>query len=145
MAEGRNTKKLIVESAFTLLLRRGVPAVTLDRVAVQADVSKGSILYHFKTKDELIAAMVQHAISMCMEELANKAPSTRESRSDPWSFLVWSLVLMMTMPPKEQSESTITFAGLSHRFLDLSQGGVDVFTSLVGENFLHAAEKYTKQ
>jgi AcrR family transcriptional regulator len=35
-------------------------AMTLDAVAAEAGVSKGGLLYHFRSKDELIAAMLVH-------------------------------------------------------------------------------------
>ena len=38
----------------------GVSAMTLEAVAKEAGVSKGGLLYHFSSKDELIAAMLEH-------------------------------------------------------------------------------------
>src|ERR687886_430113 len=37
----------------------GAPALKLDAVAAQAGVSKGGLLYHFKTKRELVQAMIE--------------------------------------------------------------------------------------
>jgi AcrR family transcriptional regulator len=41
-------------------LRDGVSAMTLEAVAKEAGVSKGGLLYHFSSKDDLIAAMLAH-------------------------------------------------------------------------------------
>jgi AcrR family transcriptional regulator len=40
----------------------GVPAVTLDGVAARAGVSKGGLLYHFRFKEQLLAAANDHLV-----------------------------------------------------------------------------------
>jgi AcrR family transcriptional regulator len=54
-----DTRDRILDSLETLLLEHGMTKVTLDSVAAAAGVSKGGLLYHFKTKDALVAAMVR--------------------------------------------------------------------------------------
>lgn len=36
--------------------------MTLDRIATEAKISKGGLLYHFSTKEELVAALVARSI-----------------------------------------------------------------------------------
>jgi AcrR family transcriptional regulator len=50
----------ILAASVHVALRDGVSSMTLDAVAREAGVSKGGLLYHFASKDELIAAMLQH-------------------------------------------------------------------------------------
>lgn len=48
-------------SAFTqILVTSGERAATLDAVAAAAEISKGGLLYHFGSKDELAAGLVEH-------------------------------------------------------------------------------------
>ncbi|MFI8565035.1 TetR/AcrR family transcriptional regulator [Rhodococcus sp. NPDC078407] len=54
-----DTRDRILDSLETMLLEHGMTKVTLDSVAAAAGVSKGGLLYHFKTKDSLVAAMVR--------------------------------------------------------------------------------------
>jgi len=48
----------ILDAAARLVLRDGVAHLTLEAVAAEAGVSKGGLLYHFKTKEALIRGMV---------------------------------------------------------------------------------------
>jgi AcrR family transcriptional regulator len=49
----------ILEAAVRVAVRDGIVAMTLDAVAKEAGVSKGGLIYHFRTKDDLIAAMLE--------------------------------------------------------------------------------------
>jgi AcrR family transcriptional regulator len=47
-------------SAFALFSRHGIKNVSLDQVAAHAGVTKGSLYWHFKSKDEVILAASAH-------------------------------------------------------------------------------------
>lgn len=51
-------KETILDAAEEVALREGVARLTFDAVAAEAKVSKGGVLHHFSTKDQLIEAMV---------------------------------------------------------------------------------------
>lgn len=55
----RSTRDRLLDSFEKLLVSDGSRAATLDAVAADADVSKGGLLYHFGSKDELIEAMLE--------------------------------------------------------------------------------------
>lgn len=48
----------ILDAAETIIGTQGIHRLTLDEVAAKAGVSKGGLTYNFKSKDELISAMV---------------------------------------------------------------------------------------
>lgn len=48
----------ILDAAHRLVERDGVAHLTIEAVAREAGLSKGGVLYHFPTKESLIAAMV---------------------------------------------------------------------------------------
>ncbi len=54
-----DTRDRILDALETLLLERGAGQVTLEAVAATAQVSKGGLLYHFKSKDALLAGLVR--------------------------------------------------------------------------------------
>lgn len=58
-----NNRDAILRSAELLILKQGVGALTLDEVAANAGMSKGGLLYHFKTKDELVRALLSFAFA----------------------------------------------------------------------------------
>jgi AcrR family transcriptional regulator len=54
-----SSRERILAATVQVALREGVSAMTLDAVAKEAGVSKGGLLYHFASKDDLIAAMLE--------------------------------------------------------------------------------------
>jgi AcrR family transcriptional regulator len=68
------TQTAILEAAGKVVLEKGVGALTLDAVALEAGVSKGGLLYHFPSKNKLIEGMIKRLIaefdSMLEAELA---------------------------------------------------------------------------
>ncbi len=53
------TRDRILDALETLLLDKGASQVTLENVAAAAGVSKGGLLYHFKSKDALLTGLVR--------------------------------------------------------------------------------------
>lgn len=51
-----STRDRIVAAANTLFYREGIRAVSVDAVAEEAGITKRSLYYHFKSKDDLIDA-----------------------------------------------------------------------------------------
>jgi len=55
-----SSREKILDSAVQVAIRDGILAMTLDAVAREAGVSKGGLLYHFRTKDDLITNMLEY-------------------------------------------------------------------------------------
>ncbi len=76
---GRSSSRgKIIEAAEKVVARVGAAHLTLDAVAEEAGVSKGGLLYHFKSKDELIKAILHEHINAkitAMEEQKRLAQS----------------------------------------------------------------------
>jgi len=53
------TRERLLDAAAKVVHRDGAQALTLDAVAQEAEVSKGGLLYHFKSKNDLVNAMVE--------------------------------------------------------------------------------------
>ena len=58
-----NTKDHILGTTLSLLEREGGTAITLDRIAAEAGLSKGGLLYHFASKEQLVEALVERAVA----------------------------------------------------------------------------------
>jgi AcrR family transcriptional regulator len=56
------TKARIIDAAEEVVLRDGVARLTLEAAAAEAGLSKGGVLYHFPTRDALVAGMVDKII-----------------------------------------------------------------------------------
>ncbi len=57
-ATERSTRDRLLDAFETLLVTAGSRSATLDAVAAQAETSKGGLLYHFHSKDELVEGML---------------------------------------------------------------------------------------
>jgi AcrR family transcriptional regulator len=82
MRKSKATKRLrgrpsardkILDATLELIGDIGVPAVTLEGVAARAGVSKGGLLYHFRFKEQLLAAANEH--------LVDRRVATREAEA----------------------------------------------------------------
>lgn len=65
------TRGQILDSAYKLFRRKGYSRVSIDEIAAATPITKRSLYYHFKSKDELLACMLQ-----TQAELALKAFKT---------------------------------------------------------------------
>ncbi|GAA4694438.1 transcriptional regulator, TetR family [Promicromonospora umidemergens] len=50
----------ILDAAVRVIQREGVTAVTFDSVAAEAELTRGGIMYHFPSREDLLAAIHQH-------------------------------------------------------------------------------------
>ncbi len=72
--DGATTKARIVEAAEEVVLRDGVARLTLEAAATEAGLSKGGVLYHFPTRDALVAAMVDTIVEEFERDIERLLP-----------------------------------------------------------------------
>ncbi|WP_315836595.1 TetR/AcrR family transcriptional regulator [Bradyrhizobium prioriisuperbiae] len=53
----------LLAAAGALIVRHGLDALTFDRLAAEAGVSKGGLLYHFPDKEQLLIALVEGRVA----------------------------------------------------------------------------------
>ncbi|MFI6300044.1 TetR/AcrR family transcriptional regulator [Nonomuraea sp. NPDC050790] len=58
-----SSRTLILEAALRVAGRRGIGSLTLDAAAQEAGVSKGGLIYHFASKEQLMLGVVEHLIA----------------------------------------------------------------------------------
>jgi len=68
---GSGTKARIIDAAEEVVLRDGVARLTLDAAAAEAGLSKGGVLYHFPSRDALVAGMVDKIIDEFDRDIEN--------------------------------------------------------------------------
>jgi len=57
---GEESRKLILRSAIDNIAKRGLGDLTLDRVAEKLGVSRGLVVFHFKSKNNLIMEVLEY-------------------------------------------------------------------------------------
>jgi AcrR family transcriptional regulator len=63
------TRDRLLDAAAAVVKRDGAQALTLDAVAAEAAVSKGGLLYHFRTKRDLVRAMIERWLAEFQREI----------------------------------------------------------------------------
>lgn len=60
---GRISKRdQLLDAAAAIVGKHGVQQLTIDAVAAAANVTKAGLIYHFKTRDELLGALVERMV-----------------------------------------------------------------------------------
>jgi AcrR family transcriptional regulator len=56
-------REQILQAAYVVALRAGIDGVTVRAVAAEAGLSHGLVLFHFKRKDQLVAALLDRVLA----------------------------------------------------------------------------------
>lgn len=99
----------MLRAAASVVAERGYAALTLDAVGAAAGVSKGGVLYHFATKEALVAALV--------EQLSTGFDADQGAmyEADPISPGAWTRAYVRASvgSPQEESEQIAAVALLA--------------------------------
>lgn len=72
-ASRTSARERILDVAAEIVSEHGVHDLTIDGVAAAVGVTKGGVIYHFKTKDDLLGALVERLISQLEQRNRVKA------------------------------------------------------------------------
>ncbi|GAA2784235.1 TetR/AcrR family transcriptional regulator [Saccharopolyspora taberi] len=97
-----DTRDRILDALQRILLRKGAGAVTLESVAAEAGVSKGGLLYHFRSKQAMLQGLTLRLDEEAEAEFAQAAQDgvdvvryfleTSLPGSDEEMALYWSVI-----------------------------------------------------
>jgi AcrR family transcriptional regulator len=92
LLNGRATRQRILDAAIVCLAREGYAGASTVRIAELAGVSRGAQLHHFQTRQDLVAAAVEHLASRRSAELAQRVDDlpVGPNRVGAALDLVWS-------------------------------------------------------
>ncbi|PXY24801.1 TetR family transcriptional regulator [Prauserella coralliicola] len=68
------TRRRLFEATMRLARSRGLAAVTVDEIAAEAGVAKGTVYYNFGSKDGLVEALLRYGVDLLAERL--RAPAS---------------------------------------------------------------------
>lgn len=66
------TRKRLLDAATSVIQRDGAASLTLDNVAAEASISKGGLLHHFESKDDLIVSLLNETLQAADNELERR-------------------------------------------------------------------------
>lgn len=73
MARKNSSRAMILATAEEIVSKEGVASLTFDKIAAASGLSKGGILYHFGSKNDLVKAMIEQFVSRFETGLAGLA------------------------------------------------------------------------
>jgi AcrR family transcriptional regulator len=118
------TKDKICDAAIQITVRDGLLAMTLDAVAKEAGISKGGVMYHFPSKDELVRGVLDYFSQQCETMLMRRVVD------DPEPRLRWARCMLDCMFPESPEADAHTDDGqmssevLSRFFMAMLTGAV---------------------
>ncbi|MET4923870.1 TetR/AcrR family transcriptional regulator [Streptomyces sp. PSRA5] len=82
----------ILEAAARVVEREGVKSVTFDSVAAEAGLTKGGLLYHFASRDDLVQAIHQHLADQWEAQIAAAAGKPAHEATPPERLTAYTRV-----------------------------------------------------
>jgi TetR/AcrR family transcriptional regulator len=68
----KSKTSLIFQAAIDIFSEKGFDKATMDDIAARANVAKGTIYYHFKSKEELFLFLVEEGVELLHEGVESK-------------------------------------------------------------------------
>lgn len=107
------TRHAILEAAQTIIAQEGVSKFTLDGIARESGISKGGVMHHFKTKDAVLAALIDEHRAY-FDGFAEREMQQYKGKADEF-FLTAEILKLREAITKSQP---VAFALLSVLILD---------------------------
>jgi AcrR family transcriptional regulator len=124
-----SSRERLLDAAADLITRHGVQDLTLDAVATAAGVTKGGLIYHFKTKDELLGALVERMI----EQLDRRQRAKAARRGTTKSALLLALVDETFDMPRSEKQLLTNLLAAGSAYPHLLGPVRKLFTQMYGE------------
>ncbi|HVI50877.1 MAG TPA: TetR/AcrR family transcriptional regulator [Candidatus Sulfotelmatobacter sp.] len=61
-SRSENTRNAVIQAALEIIARNGPGKLTLDAIARECGMSKGAVTHHFRTKQAVLKALLEHEI-----------------------------------------------------------------------------------
>ncbi len=87
VGKAESRREEILEAAGAVLVEWGLEKLTLDAVADRAGVSKGGLIYHFRSKDDLLLAMVERLMALSDASIEAELERGGEPEGMPGRYL----------------------------------------------------------
>lgn len=62
-ARTKSSREIVIKAAVSILVDEGMHRLTLDRIASKANISKGRLMHHYKTKQSVIDAILEEQVA----------------------------------------------------------------------------------
>ncbi|ODB94384.1 TetR/AcrR family transcriptional regulator [Candidatus Thiodiazotropha endoloripes] len=95
--DGTITRNKIMDIARQMVLNVGLTGTSVDKVIVEAGVTKGTFFYHFKTKHDLAAALIERYADQDQHHFHDYMAKAEQLARDPLQQLLIFIGLFIEM------------------------------------------------
>lgn len=74
-----SVREAVLDAAEAVAAEKGATHLTLEEVACRAGLTKAGVIYHFRSKEKLLHAMLERLVEDCEERMKDRADSEQES------------------------------------------------------------------
>lgn len=107
-----SSRDRLIAAALEQITLNGLQTLTLDAVAAAAGVTKGGLIYHFKTRDDLLLAVVENIVEG-LDVQARTAQDTADGKSPLQRALMLLMDDTFNMPETQRHLLTNCLAAVS--------------------------------
>ena len=120
------TRDRILQAATEVIKQEGVSSLTLDKVAAQAGVSKGGLLYHFGSKDALVIGLLNQVMGVLDNEL-NVLAEGIDARRGAFALAYLDYVREPTQAATDTAVSILAAAAVDDDLLDSTRATFELW------------------
>ena len=128
--EKRSRPRDICNATIALLAKVGYAETTIAGVAQEAGFSKGAVQYHFPSKEELIAATVEHLLMRTVASASQRYESVESALMNAWQRLINTSAYRALLEALNAARTTVSCACASRRNCWRGKSGSTVFRYL---------------
>jgi AcrR family transcriptional regulator len=98
MSRPEQTRRRIIDNAYTLFYRSGFGRVSVDNIAAAAGVTKRTLYYRFKSKDQLLESVLEVQGELALTRIRKREPRYSGSADEILSVLYSDLAKWSATP-----------------------------------------------
>ena len=135
--KGSEKRSLILDQALELFVQKGYAATSMEDIVKHTGASKGSIYYHFSSKEDLFVSMVEKINRDWVDEWAElrvQFPDVGSKLMGASLHFVDSFQSPLTKVAEEFSmNKQDSYQGVHERLVEISMMQIEVFTGIFRE------------
>ncbi|MBI1277710.1 MAG: TetR family transcriptional regulator [Anaerolineaceae bacterium] len=116
--EAMQTRASVLDAASQIITRHGISSFTIESVAQEAGLTKGGVLHHFASKEDLINALIEQVIQAYQTRLAQELEVEPADQPGHWLRAYIRTVFSMQYEDKNLIPALAAALSSEHQIMD---------------------------
>lgn len=86
-----NKRELILQAVLSIVMQKGMNGLSISKIAVEADIGKGTIYEYFSSKEQLFIGAIEYGFGMSVDHIENTV-SAKEGFQESFKALIGSIL-----------------------------------------------------